>query len=247
MRPLFLPLVAVFLSLLASWSGAEEKKPTRAEAQAEFDRADAALNAAWTAAKKALSEGEFATLKESQKYWLEHRDRLARSPIFTGESMPDGGDLPLDSPAYLKAAASLTDMRTDWLRGYVTRAEDAPTGVWTDSYGGVIEIVAKDGVLHFVATCVRGPSSHLGELAGVGTWNETIGWFSDKGREPDKEGETNLSFVLRDRTLELIGANTSPYHGARAYFDGLYTRTKSLSAKDQARVVSEAKKGASGQ
>lgn len=92
--------------------------------------------------------------------------------------------------------------------------------------------------------CVRGPTSHVGGLSGVAAWNEHIGWFSDKGRG-DKGGdpETNVSFILRDRRLEIIGANTGYYHGARAYFDGDYVKTGMLDAKAQAKVVKAANLG----
>jgi hypothetical protein len=94
------------------------------------------------------------------------------------------GELSLDAPEYLEAAAGLTDMRTTWLKGLVREWNDETlTGVWTDSYGGRIEIVEREGHLHFVIECVRGPTSHVGGLAGIAVWNANIGWFSDKGRE----------------------------------------------------------------
>jgi hypothetical protein len=40
-----------------------------------------------------------------------------------------------------------------------------------------------------------------------------------------------------------VGANTGNYHGARAYFDGEYVKTSSLSAKSQAKIVKSAKTG----
>ena len=101
----------------------------------------------------------------------------------------------------------------------------------------------RDGHLHFVIQCVRGPTSHVGGLAGIAAWNTSIGWFSDKGRDKDKTDETNLSFISRDKKLEIIGANTGYYHGARAYFDGTYVRVKSLDAKAQEKVIKAAKSG----
>lgn len=221
----------------------EDQKPTPQQAKAHFEKADKALNDAWAAAKKALTEGEFAKLKEDQRGWVEYRDYLARSPMFTGAE--SHGDLALDSPEYLEAAAGLAEMRTQWLKGLVRewKTEEPLTGLWTDSYGGRIQIVENEGTLLFWISCVRGPTSHLGDLPGIATWNQPLGWFSDKGRDKEKTEETNLCFILRDRKLEVVGANTGYYHGARAYFNGEYVKVSQLTAKEQAKVIKAAKTG----
>jgi len=243
MRSLFRTLSLLFVIALLSPASAQEKKLTPQQAKAAFAKADKALNDAWAAAKAKLPEETFAKLKEDQKAWVEYRDYLARSPMYTGAEGSD--ELSLESPEYLEAAASLEQERTRWLKGLVREwdTEEPLTGEWTDSYGGSVEVVEKDGKLHFIIECVRGPTSHIGGLAGIAVWNRTIGWFSDKGRDPAKEEETNLSFILRDQKLEVIGANTSEYHGVRAYFDGEYVKTGKLSAKAQAAVLKAAKSG----
>lgn len=222
---------------------AQEKKLTAGQAKAFYEKADKALNEAWAAAKAALSESEFTKLKEEQKGWVEYRDYLARSPMYTGAEAD--GQLALDAPEYLEAAAYLAEDRTKWLKGLVREwgTDETLTGEWSDSHGGTVQIVEQDGKLMFDISCVRGPTSHNGELAGVAFWNAPIGWFSDKGRDPAKEDETNLSFILRDRKLEIIGANTGEYHGVRAYFDGEYVKIGTLGAKQQAKVVKSAKTG----
>jgi len=224
-------------------SHAQEKKLTAKQAKAFYDRTDEALNDAWAAAKAALPEAEFNKLKEEQKGWVEYRDYLARSPMYTGAETD--GELALDAPEYLEAAAYLAEDRTKWLKGLVREwgAEETLTGVWSDSHGGTIQVVEQENRLYFVVECVRGPTSHLGGLSGIAAWNQTIGWFSNKDREEGKEEETNLSFILRDKKLELIGANTGGYHGARAYFDGDYVKTGQLNAKAQAKIVKAAKSG----
>ncbi|MFN0077749.1 MAG: lysozyme inhibitor LprI family protein [Prosthecobacter sp.] len=235
-------LVLALAVPLTSSSLAEAKALTAKEARALFDKADRTLNEVWTAAKRALPESEFNSLKESQRAWVEHRDYLARSPQFTGADFH--GELPLDSPEYLTTAAGLAEERTTWLKGLMSEATDETlTGLWSDSYGGGIEIVESGGHLHFVMTCVRGRTSHLGGLAGSAVWNQTIGWFSDKGRESGNTAEANVSFILRGRQLEVVGANTGAYHGARASFDGSYVKVQPLNAKAQAKVVKAAKSG----
>ena len=215
------------------------------QARAKFEKADKALNAAWAAAKESLSESDFNKLKESQRGWVEYRDYLARSPTYTGADTQEE-ELAVDSPEYFEAAAELADMRTQWLNGLVREwnSEEGLTGVWTDSFGGTIKMVEKEGELYFIIECVRGPASHVGGLSGVAVWNNTIGWFSDEGREKDKEEVTNLSFILRDtKQLEIVGANTSHYHGLRAYFNGDYVKTGKLAPKAQAKVVQAAESG----
>ena len=234
----------IALGILAlSFTGAvaEDKKLTAKEAKAKYDAADKALNAAWAEAKKVLLEPEFNALKEDQRAWVEHRDYLARSPMYTGAETQD--ELPLTAPEYLEAAADLTDIRTEWLKGLVKDPDGVMTGVWTDSYGGHVEIMEGEGKLHFIVECVRGPTSHLGGLAGIAEWNSPIGWFSDKGRDETKTDVTNLSFVMDGRKLKVVGANTGAYHGARAYFDGEYVKVRPLSGKDQAKVMKASKSG----
>ncbi len=232
----------LLLTACLSTAGAQEKPLDAKAAKAAFDKADHALNAAWAAAKQALPEVEFNKLKEEQRGWVEYRDSLARSPMYTGAEGQD--DLALDAPAYLEAAASLADERTIWLKGLIHEWKDETlTGHWSDSYGGSIEVVEREGHLYFVIQCVRGPTSHVGGLSGIAVWNPNIGWFSDKGRDKEKTDETNLSFILRDKKLEIVGANTGYYHGARAYFDGSYVKVKTLDVKAQAKIVKAAKSG----
>lgn len=242
MRHAFSVLIVLLCAAIVGNSHAQQEF-TPKQAKAKFEKADKALNEAWAAAKGALSEGEFNKLKESQRSWVAYRDYLARSPLYTGAESQE--ELPLESPDYLSAAAELEDARTEWLKGLIRDwdTEESITGNWSDSYGGTLQIVEKEGKLHFIVECVRGPTSHVGGLAGIAAWNQTIGWFSDAGREEGKEEVTNLSFVLRDRQIEITGANTSHYHGARAYFDGSYVKTGAVTAKQQAQVLKAAKSG----
>jgi uncharacterized protein YecT (DUF1311 family) len=236
-------IIAAGLALAGFVSAAEEKTPTLKEAKAEFEKQDRALNAVWDQAKKDLGAADFAMLKEKQRDWVEWRDHLAGSPMFSGA--PDGDETQRkQTPEYFSVAAGLTEDRTAWLRGALSKApDDSMNGKWMDSYGGVIELVEKDGKLHFSINAVRGPSAHVGQLSGIAQWNERIGWFSDKGLDKEKTEETNLAFVLDGTKLQITGANTKYYHGARAYFDGEYVKTEKLDAKTEAEVLKAAKTG----
>jgi len=231
-------LTAIVLLLPMFVSAAEEKPKTLAEAKEAFAKADKALNDAWAAAKKALDESELAALQAKQRQWVLYRDDQAR-----GEDRNMSEADAKKSPDYYETAAELTQARADWLRGRISNDTEL-TGLWIDSYGGTLEVVQEKDHLLFVIEVVRGPTFHTGSLAGVATWNDPLGWFSDKGRHNDKPEETNLAFVRHGSLLELIGANTSYYHGARAYFDGGYCKTGTLDEKAKAEVTKSAEAGA---
>lgn len=228
---------------LAFCCAAADGQPSLKEAKAGFAKADAALNEAWAAARKALEEADFNALKEEQCGWLELRDTLALSPYYSGA--PDDKAEALNSPEYFSTAASLTEERVRWLRGLIAEDQGGSlTGEWEDSRGGHMEIVEQDGRLHFTIETVRGPSANLGQIAGIAAWNSPIGWFSDKGRDKEKTDETNLAFHWQGRKLQVTGANTEFYHGKRAWFDGGYVKVAALNKKQEARVLESAKAGA---
>lgn len=231
--------LALLLLLLALVARAEDQTSELTAAKAAFDKADRTLNEAWTAMKKALPENIFAELKAQQRGWLESRDRRAL------ESSPNPNDAAeaKRSAAYWQSAASLTEARAQWLRRLADQEDDPLTGLWTDGNGGNLEIVEGKEKLFFVFHVVRTSGHHVGIIAGVAHWNRSIGWFSDKGREADKPDETNLAFIERDRHLEVIGANTSHYHGHRAYFDGSYYKIAPLEIKGQENVVKAGETG----
>jgi uncharacterized protein YecT (DUF1311 family) len=220
-------------------SGEEQKQLTLAEAKAAFAKADKALNDAWAAAKKALGESDFAVLQIKQRDWVKYREDLAR-----GANRDNGEPEGKQTAVYLQTAAELTSTRVDWLRSRITNVDESLTGLWSDSFGGTLEIVEEKNRLLFVVQAVRGRTFHTGSLAGVATWNTPLGWFSDKGRNKEKTDETNVAFVSRGSVLEIIGANTSYYHGARAYFDGEYCKVGKLDEKQKAEVTNAAETGA---
>lgn len=233
-----LALVLCFLAVVAR---AEDQNASLAEAKATFAKADRALNEAWTAIKKALPEKIFTELKAQQRGWLESRDRLA----LEASPAPKDAAEAKRSAAYWQTAASLTETRGKWLRRLADNEDDPLTGLWTDGNGGTLEMVERTETqkLFFVFHVVRGRALHLGVIAGAAHWNSPLGWFSDKGREADKPEETNIAIIEKERHLEVTGANTSYYHGARAYFDGAYYKIAPLDDKEQESVVKAGETG----
>jgi len=232
---------ALVLCLLAVVARAEDQNASLAEAKTAFTKADRALNEAWTAIKKALPEKIFTELKAQQRGWIESRDRAA---LESSPNAKDAADAQL-SAAYWQKAASLTETRAQWLQRLADNEDDPLTGLWTDGNGGTLEIVERTETqkLFFVFHVVRGRGLHIGVVAGAAHWNSPLGWFSDKGREADKPEETNIAFVEKERHLEVTGANTSHYHGARAYFDGAYYKIAPLDDKEQESVVKAGETG----
>ena len=233
--------LAFVLCLLAVVARAAGQNASLVEAKAAFAKADRALNESWTAIKKALPEKIFTELKTQQRGWLESRDRLAREASPTPKDAAESKR----SAAYWQTAASLTETRAQWLRRLADNEDDPLTGLWTDGHGGTLEIVERTEAqrLFFVFHVVRGRALHIGVVAGAALWNTPLGWFSDKGRETDKPEETNLAFIEKERHLEIIGAKTSYYHGAHAYFDGAYYKIAPLDDKGQESVVKAGETG----
>ncbi|MFZ1218857.1 MAG: lysozyme inhibitor LprI family protein [Chthoniobacterales bacterium] len=231
--------IAILLMLPAFASGKEEKPKSLEEAKAAFVKADKALNEAWAAAKKALAEPDFAELQIKQRDWMKFREDRAR-----GATRDAGQPETKLTAAYYEAATEVTTSRADWLRGRIKNDDESLTGLWSDSFGGTLEIVQEKERLLFEISVVRGPTYHTGSLAGVATWNTPLGWFSDKGRDKEKTEESNLAFVARGTVLEIIGANTGYYHGARAYFDGEYCKVGQLDEKRKSDVTKAAESGA---
>lgn len=233
--------LAFVLCLLAVLARAEDQNASLADAKGAFAKADRTLNEAWTALKKALPEKIFAEMKAQQRGWIESRDRAALEASPTPKDVAEAKR----SAAYWQMAASLTDTRAQWLRRLADNEDDLLTGLWTDGNGGTLEVVERKETqkLFFVFQIVRGHALHLGAIAGIAHWNRPLGWFSDKGREAGKAEETNIAFVEKERHLEVTGANTSYYHGARAYFDGAYYKIAPLADKEQESVVKAGETG----
>ena len=228
------------------------KEPTLAEAKAAFAKADRALNQAWSAAKAAAGVGGLGELTQRQRAWLESRDYHAGY-----ESTSVGQKDPKRSAVWHTTATGMTESRAEWLRGWaeaMKTPQETLTGVWIDSYGGRMYVLHQPaaaasgegsgvGRLLFSIEVVRGPTYHSGSVAGVASWNARLGWWSDKGRNAEKTDESNVAFIERDQCLEVFGANTSHYHGARAYFDGLYVKVEPLDAETQAELIKGAESG----
>jgi uncharacterized protein YecT (DUF1311 family) len=212
--------------------------PDSAAAKERFDKADQELNAAWAAAKTQFSEERMKEIATVQRQWVGYRDIQA-------DAAQEKAGGKTKSSAWYEKAASLSLDRAAWLQRAVKNEGEPVTGVWIDGQGGTLEVVEKNGQLYFDLNTVRGPGYDLGVIAGTALWNAPLGWFSDKGRDPEKKDESNLAFIYKDLYLQLVSANAEHYHGRRAYLDGRYFKVASLDTETQSLVVKAGQTGKS--
>ncbi len=220
--------------------------PTLAEAKAAFSQADAELNRAYREVKELLPDWLFDELRAEQKEWLEYRDAAALSDtVFNGGREYDGRET--EAPAYWVSLTRATVTRTDMILGWKAKGKEGAgmipwAGFWSDGQGGwlLIEEILDPKRVRFRMQVVRGPTAHIGGISGIARRNGEAGFFTDEGdpdlHDEDEKAETWLFFEKDFGTprIEVRGIHTQPYHGARAYFDGTYTRLRDATDEDRA-------------
>ncbi len=97
-------------------------------------------------------------------------------------------------------------------------------GIYDDAFGGTLTISdATEVTFAFEMTVVRGPTAHIGEIAGVAQIAGETATFIDTNEEAFIDGNPcRLTFTFEGDWIKVTGENTHYYHGARAYFDGTY-------------------------
>jgi len=231
-RPSVLPLAALLFATLLS---AEDL--TLEQAKAKFTTADKALNQAYAKAKSTLPEHLFSDLQEDQRGWIQYRDyRSEQAAAFDGGAAEGQEKTTVD---YWSSLAAITEERVRIIEGWTKW--DAYTheweGVWMDGEGGLLAIMEnEEGAFTFTLDVVRGPTYHVGSIGGPAKWNGSTARFSTPSL--DEEGETWLTFLKRGVKLEVLGENTSSFHGARAYFDGQFVRVGELTEEDRKSILS---------
>lgn len=217
----------------------ENRGPSLVEAKAAFEKADAELNKVYREVRAAISEFRFERLQEEQKEWLSFRDASAEADaVFNGG--PEYEQRETDAPEYWQSMADSTETRVEMISAWIN--EKTPwAGLWADGYGGwlLIEETESPDAFSFRIHVVRGPTAHVGGISGTAKRNRHAGFFSDQGDKDyhfDESGEETWIWFSKDMTapsIQLHGINTQPYHGARAFFDGKYTRLREPTAEDR--------------
>ena len=180
-------------------------------------------------ALQGLSGKGLSLFEEDQKNWTHWREEFFS-----------------DASSQLRSASELSEeklatwteevrRRTSWIHGLMDhRHQQDLTGFWSDGAGGYFSLVERGDQIHFLASCARGPTRHLGSIQGKAKRSGekavfTISEFSD---EP-----TRLEFSFVQPWIVLEGHNTAPYHGSRAYFDGHYAKIAPLSDHERQVVI----------
>lgn len=195
------------------------------DAKAGYVKADGKLNGVYNELKEILPEWKFKLVQEDQRGWLEYRAYMM------DPDHPDG--VKKDTAEYWQSMADWAAGRVGYLEAWKTSGDaEGWSGVYDDGKGGSLYLLEKGGVMPFKVEVVRGPTFHLGGIFGEAKVNEALGHFSDGG-EKDRAA-TWLHFELEGNSgrVTLRGANTGFYHGARAYFDGIYLRMRDLTKKE---------------
>ena len=230
-------LTLVVLTFFVELSQAQS---TTENAKQAFEATDARLNQVYQQAKSQLSEFEFQKVQEEQREWIDYRDYRAEA-----SAMMDGGkteEQAKTAPEYWQTAEAITSTRVEILSGLINAEKistDQWSGYWEDGYGGSLMIREKDdGTFRFLVVCVRGPTYHTGSVTGLAITNGDLARFAIKW-EGEEDQEAWLTFHRDGKYLKLIGANTSYFHGARAYFDGKYVRVAEIDAEDLEERIQE--------
>lgn len=207
-----------------------------ADAKAKFATQDKALNATYGKLKAELPQELFTEVQEDQRSWVEYRNYMSE-----GQAHGEEADKSLDR---WKMATDLTEERIKWLAAWkgIDKRKGWP-GSYSDGRGGLLQVIEKNGETWFLLSVVRGPSFHVGELGGKLRVNGQMAWFETKAEGEDRP--TWLTLLEEDRhpgRVQVFPENAQSFHGARAYFDGSYLWTGTLSAEEQKKALEEIKK-----
>lgn len=95
-------------------------------------------------------------------------------------------------------------------------------GEYSDGSGGQLTIKKDNDKSAFSISVSRGPTIHVGEVSGYLKLNSKEYRWKDK-----QEGENcELNFSFSEYTIAVKEIECSSFHGANAYFDGIYRKIK---------------------
>jgi hypothetical protein len=186
------------------------------------------LAAATQRALSGLRDNGLKVFKQDVERWEDWRKAVFSDPSGHPRRAEDL------SEAELMEWHDFVKRRTSWIHGLMDYRDDQDlTGFWSDGAGGHCSLVEMGDKIHFLASCVRGETRHLGAIQGIAARSGAKAVF----RISEYDGEpTRLEFLFEKPWLVLKGTNTGPYHGNRAYFDGHYAKIAPLT-KEEKKVV----------
>ena len=227
-------LLALFavLTLGVAVLRGEDKPMTLAQAKAKFEKTDAELNNAYKAAIAELDKTKVAELREDERAWITYRDDMAEGmPSFNTGQEVDEPEKTLD---YWEAKASFTRDRIEFLKAYSGRTVPAGfTGIYSDSYGGDMEMEETKGGIKFHLTVVRGHAHNIGEISGVAARREDKAYFKQKLDEGDEGPACELVFTLTGGHIVKIEEKVrDPEAGNGVHYDGTYYKIGKIKKPD---------------
>jgi hypothetical protein len=202
--------------------------------RAEHEAAERALGEMEERVKGMVARNvHLARLMGEQAAWKEGRGAEAAVQLgFFDEGEAEEAALE-ERGDYWMALADAT-----WGRGLLLlaasglEAGEGMMGTYIDGHGGWLEVLVVGGdgaaaALDFSITVVRGPTAHTGQLAGLAEFQDPaagdVALFVDEDEEAFWEGKpAKVRFGFDGHSVKVDAENTHYYHGARAYFDGVY-------------------------
>jgi uncharacterized protein YecT (DUF1311 family) len=202
-------------------------KSLLARAKTMHEEADRRLNVFYQALKGRLGAEDAARLRAEQHRWIDHRNQMAAWAATT----KGAAESPETCVDYWNEMASITRERRKFLAIWDgAEITPGPDGTYEDGFGGTLTISAsREETVRFAFDVVRGPTAHTGDIEGSArrTGNRTT--FTDADPPANQRGQKpcviRLAFI--GNRVEVTCENTEPYHGARAYFDGVYYKKTS--------------------
>lgn len=208
-----------------------------APALANFKSADTALNVAWAGFKAKATKAEFQTVLQTQRNWLNYRDAMSANDVV---AFAEPADL-LNCADYQLGRIELTKARTQYLKSLSAPALPDWSGVYRDTFGGVLSLEQLGDQLNFSVEVVRGPSFHIGEYAAVanltaiksGERNKALFTRALEAEAGEAAKTLRFRFDRVGNRITLSAENAEQFAGARAYFEGEYVYFGPLGANER--------------
>ncbi len=196
----------------------------------KYKAADEELNMVYKEIRSVLGKAAHSDLRSDSLDWI----RMKEYNCGWQKEMAAEDDKDF---IYYECLYSFTADRTAYLRSAFggKDTDSADTGTFRDGAGGTVIIrKGKDGDTEFSISVIRGPTFHLGEVTGALRIRNGKGTFdsAEKGTPGDEDRcllDFSVSFTetasgKRPAWRITEDGRCSYFHGARAYFDGLYRK-----------------------
>lgn len=204
----------------------------------DYQAADKELNRVYQSLRKKLSAPVAAELKENSQMWITLKETNCG---WQSQEKKDS--------AYYMCLLAFTQGRIAYLKSAFGK-EGVRAGVpgeYDDGFGGSLTLrVAQTPPTgeskpaptegpryHFTFEVVRGPTSHTGEVEGEIVVDAATGsakYEEGAGCQSADSGESccRLDFQIESaqQRVKVVEVSCAEFHGARAYFDGVYRKIR---------------------